>query len=59
MPAAAPQRAVARTGGGVGTATRLGAGNLHRYLRRCPGLRYSEFGSQQAGVPHEDLMQLL
>ena len=34
------------------------AGNLHRYLKRCPGLRYSEFGSQQAGVPHEDLMQL-
>lgn len=34
------------------------AGNLHRYLKRCPGLTYSEFGSQRPGVPHEDLMQL-
>ena len=34
------------------------AGNLHRYLKRCPALRYSEFGSQQVGVPHEDVMRL-
>ena len=34
------------------------AGNLHRYLRRCPGLRYSEFGSERPDVPHEDLTKL-
>lgn len=34
------------------------AENLHRYLKRCPGLRYSEFGSRLPGVPSEDLMQL-
>ena len=34
------------------------AGNLHRYLKRCPGLRYSEFESKRAEVPHEDLMRL-
>ncbi len=34
------------------------AGNLHRHLRRCPGLRFSEFGSTQQGVPSEDLMRL-
>ena len=34
------------------------AGNLHRYLARCPGLRHSEFGSQTPLVPSEDLMSL-
>ncbi len=34
------------------------AGNLHRYLARCPGLRHSEFGSTTAAVPSEDLMRL-
>lgn len=34
------------------------AGNLHRYLARCPGLRHSEFGSSDPRVPSEDLMQL-
>ena len=34
------------------------AGNLHRYLARCPGLRYSEFGSRSAHVPSQDLMNL-
>ena len=34
------------------------AGNLHRYLARCPGLRYSEFGSRSAQVPSQDLMNL-
>jgi SAM-dependent methyltransferase len=34
------------------------AGNLHRYLARCPGLRHSEFGSTVAGVRSEDLMAL-
>ena len=34
------------------------AGNLHRYLARCPGLRHSEFGSVSAAVPSEDLMEL-
>jgi SAM-dependent methyltransferase len=34
------------------------AGNLHRYLARCPGLRFSEFGSTAAAVPSEDLMKL-
>jgi SAM-dependent methyltransferase len=34
------------------------AGNLHRYLARCPGLRHSEFGSVSATVPSEDLMEL-
>jgi SAM-dependent methyltransferase len=33
-------------------------GNLHRYLARCPGLRYSEFGSHSPAVPSEDLMAL-
>jgi SAM-dependent methyltransferase len=32
------------------------AGNLHRYLARCPGLRHSEYGSKS--VPSEDLMAL-
>lgn len=32
------------------------AGNLHRYLARCPGLRHSEFGSRT--LPSEDLMAL-
>ncbi len=31
------------------------AGNLHRYLARCPGLRHSEFGSVSATLPSEDL----
>ena len=34
------------------------AGNLHRYLARCPGLHHSEFGSTQPGVPSQDLMAL-
>ena len=34
------------------------AGNLHRYLARCRGLRHSEFGSLTPGVPSEDLMAL-
>ena len=34
------------------------AGNLHRYLGRCPGLRHSEYGSRAPGVPSEDLMRL-
>ncbi|MCU0774533.1 MAG: class I SAM-dependent methyltransferase [Ideonella sp.] len=34
------------------------AGNLHRYLRRCPGLRHSEYGSRDPAVPSEDLGQL-
>ena len=34
------------------------AGNLHRYLARCTGLRFSEFGSTAPGVPSQDLMQL-
>ena len=34
------------------------AGNLHRYLKRCPGLRYSEFESKRPEVPHEDLIKL-
>ena len=32
------------------------AGNLHRYLARCPGLRHSEYGSKT--LPSEDLMAL-
>ena len=34
------------------------AESLHRYLKDCPGLRYSEFGSRTPGVPSEDLMNL-
>jgi SAM-dependent methyltransferase len=34
------------------------AGNLHRYLARCPGLRFSEFGSSSPLVPSEDLTAL-
>lgn len=34
------------------------AGNLHRYLARCPGLRHSEYGGRVPGVPSEDLMAL-
>ena len=34
------------------------AGNLHRYLARCPGLRYSEYGSRNPSVPSEDLLDL-
>jgi len=34
------------------------AGNLHRYLARCPGLQYSEFASRKPGVRSEDLLQL-
>jgi SAM-dependent methyltransferase len=34
------------------------AGNLHRYLARCPGLRHSEFGSTSPNVPSEDLLAL-
>jgi SAM-dependent methyltransferase len=34
------------------------AGNLHRVLAACPGLRYSEFGSRQPNVPSQDLSAL-
>jgi len=34
------------------------AGQLHEHLARCPGLRYSEYGSQVPGVPSEDLTGL-
>ncbi len=34
------------------------AGNLHRFLARCPGLRYSEYGSRRPDVPSQDLMAL-
>ncbi len=34
------------------------AGNLHRYLARCRGLRHSEYGSHTPGVASEDLMAL-
>jgi SAM-dependent methyltransferase len=34
------------------------AGNLHRVLSACPGLRYSEFGSRTPGVPSQDLTAL-
>lgn len=34
------------------------AGNLHRTLARCPGLRYSEYGSGDPAVPSEDLSRL-
>ena len=34
------------------------AGNLHRCLARCPGLRHSEFGSVSPALPSEDLMKL-
>lgn len=34
------------------------AGNLHRWLARSTGLRYSEFGSRLPQVPSEDLSRL-
>jgi SAM-dependent methyltransferase len=34
------------------------AGNLHRYLAACPGLRYSEYGSRHPAVSSEDLCAL-
>jgi SAM-dependent methyltransferase len=34
------------------------AGNLHRHLARCPGLKHSEFASRTPGVRSEDLLQL-
>lgn len=34
------------------------AGNLHKHLARCRGLRYSEYGSQDPAVPSEDLTRL-
>jgi SAM-dependent methyltransferase len=34
------------------------AGDLHKSLARCPGLRYSEYGSKSAKVPSEDLTRL-
>lgn len=34
------------------------AGNLHRHLARCPGLRHSEYGSRDPQVPSEDLTRL-
>ena len=32
--------------------------SLHQFLVRLPGLRYSEFGSTDPAVPHEDVMEL-
>lgn len=43
---------------GLAAAEINSAGNLHRYLARCRGLRYSEFGSRHPGVPSEDLTAL-
>lgn len=34
------------------------AGDLHRYLRTMPNLYYSEYGSSDTSVPHQDLMCL-
>lgn len=34
------------------------AGSLHSALRRCQGVRYSEFGSTNPAVPAEDLTKL-
>ena len=34
------------------------AGNLHRHLARCHGLKYSEFGSTSPSVPSQDLTAL-
>lgn len=34
------------------------AGNLHRHLARCPGLRHSEYGSRDPKVPSQDLTGL-
>jgi SAM-dependent methyltransferase len=34
------------------------AGNLHNRLSRCPGMRYSEYGSKSPDVPSEDLTRL-
>ncbi|MBC7717586.1 MAG: class I SAM-dependent methyltransferase, partial [Pseudorhodobacter sp.] len=34
------------------------AGNLHRHLARCHGLKYSEFGSTSPNVPSQDLTAL-
>ena len=34
------------------------AGNLHRYLARSTGLKYSEFGSRSPQLPSEDLLRL-
>ena len=34
------------------------AGNLHKYLARCRGLRFSEYGSSDPSVPSEDLTRL-
>lgn len=34
------------------------AANLHKYLSRCAGLRYSEYGSTDPSVPSEDLTRL-
>lgn len=34
------------------------AGNLHEFLKLSQGLRYSEYGSTQPGIPSEDLLNL-
>lgn len=34
------------------------AGDLHKFLNRLTGLRYSEFGSQDPNIPSEDLERL-
>jgi SAM-dependent methyltransferase len=34
------------------------AGSLHQFLARLPGLRFSEYGSEDPAVPSEDLMAL-
>jgi SAM-dependent methyltransferase len=34
------------------------AGNLHKHLVRCAGLRYSEYGSRDPAVPSQDLLRL-
>lgn len=34
------------------------AGDLHRWMKQLPGLRYSEYGSTDPNIPSEDLHQL-
>lgn len=34
------------------------AGGLHRYLAQIPGLLFSQYGSSDSAVPHEDLQRL-
>lgn len=47
-----------RRAAGLDIAEINSAGNLHRYLRRCRGLRLSEYGSRDPNVPSEDLTRL-